>query len=56
MEAMACGLIGEINRLHEVGGRRKTRDVLVATLDQRNHGERRRIRDGKKFGNNPARL
>lgn len=32
MEPMASGLIGEIRRLQTEGGRRKTRDVIVATL------------------------
>jgi len=33
MEPMASGLIGEARRLDtEVNGRRRTRDVLVATL------------------------
>lgn len=72
MEPMASGLIGEIRRLEAAGARRKTRDVIVATLvsapppplaspiadrqDQRNHGERRRIRNKESFETNPGRL
>ncbi|BEI79790.1 hypothetical protein CcaverHIS002_0103190 [Cutaneotrichosporon cavernicola] len=56
MEPMASGLIGEFRRLEAESGRRRARDVIVATLDQRNHGERRRIRSKETFDSNPARL
>jgi hypothetical protein len=32
MEPMASGLIGEFRRLEAESGRRRTRDVIVATL------------------------
>lgn len=45
MEAMASGIVGEAGALAAAGGRRKTRDLLVVTLDHRNHGTRLKHRD-----------
>ncbi|BEI85789.1 hypothetical protein CcaverHIS002_0600760 [Cutaneotrichosporon cavernicola] len=42
MEPFARGMLGEVSRLAAESGRRRTRDLLVITLDHRNHGERLR--------------
>lgn len=55
MEPMAAGLLGEFRRLDAEHGGRK-RDVIVATLDQRNHGERRVNKTLKPFAKNPRQL
>lgn len=59
MDHMASGLIGEIHRMEAASGKPRVRDVLVVTLvrtqivwgvmtdttqDQRNHGERVRVK------------
>lgn len=42
LDNMASGIVGEIHCLAALSGRRKTHDVIVVTLDQRNHGERKK--------------
>ncbi|KAL1409340.1 hypothetical protein Q8F55_003322 [Vanrija albida] len=57
LDGMATGLLGEIRRLDAEAGHTRRRDVLVVTMDQRNHGERRRHRKGNlPFPKNPHRL
>ncbi|WOO79942.1 uncharacterized protein LOC62_02G003456 [Vanrija pseudolonga] len=57
MDGMATGVLGEIRRLDREAGGTRRRDVLVVTMDQRNHGERRRHRKGNlPFPKNPHRL
>jgi hypothetical protein len=70
MHPMASGIIGEAHRLDAVGGRKRTRDLLVVTVvscnstrarkltsqDQRNHGSRRRIKDDFAFNRDPRKL
>jgi hypothetical protein len=57
MEPMASGLLGEIKKLEQAGGRKKARDVLVVTLDHRNHGERTRYRNvNLSYDKNPLHL
>ncbi|BEJ13460.1 hypothetical protein CspHIS471_0306340 [Cutaneotrichosporon sp. HIS471] len=55
MEAMASGLVGESLRLAREGDREVTHDMLVVTLDQRNHGDRRRNPDGLSTYRHPMR-
>lgn len=56
MEAMASGLVGEAARLaREHPEREHTHDLIVVTLDQRNHGERRRNPDGLSGYRHPMR-
>lgn len=55
MAPMAYGIIGEAAHL-PLNGRQRTHDLLVVTLDQRNHGARRRVRNGRSFESDPARL
>lgn len=40
MEPFARGMLGEVSRLAAESGRKRTRDLLVVTLDHRNHGTR----------------
>lgn len=56
MEPMASGLLGEFRRLDAAQGGTRRRDVVVATLDQRNHGERRANKNWKPFAKNPRQL
>ncbi|BEI93114.1 uncharacterized protein CcaverHIS019_0507420 [Cutaneotrichosporon cavernicola] len=56
MEQMAYGVLGEARRLDKEGGRKVLRDMIVVTLDHRNHGARRRNPNGLVFANNPLRL
>lgn len=46
MEPMATGMIREAARFT---GRQRARDVLVVTIDQRNHGDRYRYKNGITF-------
>lgn len=59
MEPMAAGLLGELRRLdaaHGAHGGGRTHDTIVATLDQRNHGERRVNKTLQSFEKNPRQL
>lgn len=40
MQPFARGMLGEVSRLAAESGRKRTRDLLVVTLDHRNHGTR----------------
>ncbi|GMK56131.1 hypothetical protein CspeluHIS016_0211870 [Cutaneotrichosporon spelunceum] len=54
MEPFARGMLGEVARLASENGRRRTRDLLVVTLDHRNHGERiRHKRANLAYDKNP---
>ncbi|BEI90672.1 uncharacterized protein CcaverHIS019_0307420 [Cutaneotrichosporon cavernicola] len=52
MENMCHGLVGEMTKL----GARRTRDVIVVTYDQRNHGTRKLKKDTLSYNKNPLRL
>ncbi|KAL1411867.1 hypothetical protein Q8F55_002844 [Vanrija albida] len=56
MENFASGMFHEIRRLGAEGKARVTRDVIIVTLDQRNHGKRRLKKDQLSYKNNPLRL
>lgn len=45
MEPFARGMLGEVRRLAGESGRTRTRDLLVITLDHRNHGQRLKVKN-----------
>jgi hypothetical protein len=45
MEPFARGMLGEVRRLAAESGRTRTRDLLVVTLDHRNHGQRLKVKN-----------